>query len=159
MHLKMDHLKLIVADWSTLKKAASYVRQQVFILEQGFPSDSDLDHRDADAQHIVAFDTQKNTGNNYHNGHNALGTARLISTGQLGRLAVIKQYRGQGLGQMIVKTLINYARAQNYNQMFLHAQITTIDFYKRLGFNAEGKSFFELNVEHILMRQTLTKSS
>ncbi len=87
----------------------------------------------------------------YQNGQ-CVGTARLVSLGnqsmQIGRMAVLAKYRGNGIGQRILKELIQLARTQGSTSIILHAQITAIAFYEKLGFLPKGPEYQEAGIAH-----------
>src|SRR5690554_4831795 len=110
-------------DWETLAEQAREIRHQVFIIEQKVPEDEEWDGRDRVCLHFLA----------YYQGR-ALGTARLLPDGHLGRVAVLKEGRGLGLGLRLVEAAIAAARQQGHAQLELAAQLHALPFYQRLGF-------------------------
>ncbi|BEI43165.1 GNAT family N-acetyltransferase [Polynucleobacter sp. HIN10] len=126
--------------WDEAKDLAYPIRLTVFVHEQGVPEELELDDDDAIAWHVVVLD---------HG--NAIATGRLLKNGKIGRLAVLKEYRGLGLGGELMKTLLSYGRQEGIKQFFLHAQTTAIGFYERHGFKAIDLPFEEAGIDHIKM--------
>ena len=124
----------------TFKKEMIYIRETVFCDEQGFSRDIELDGLDDDCVHVLAK----------FNGH-FIGTGRMQKDGHIGRIAVLKDYRGQKIGTQIIKTLINHAKESGLNRVFLGSQIQAISFYESLEFVQYGEVFLEEGVEHIYM--------
>ena len=116
------------------------IRNEVFTKEQNVDSSMDFDGLDDEAIHVLIA-----CNNDF------VGTGRMLKDGHIGRLAVLKEYRGQGLGNCIVKALIEEAVKWDLKRVYLGAQKHAIDFYRKLGFSAYGESFNEVNIEHVSM--------
>jgi predicted GNAT family N-acyltransferase len=129
------------------------IRTAVFQLEQGIDPSLDWDGLDLKSIHLLATV-----------GGEGAGCARLreyadASALKLERLAVLKAYRHQGIGREIVHTAIAYSQSQEYATLILHAQLPTVEFYKRLGFMAVGNPFEEAAIMHLKMEKTLLEPS
>ena len=139
-----------IADWATLQEAAAQVRVAVFVQEQGIPAEEEWDFEDATALHAVLFDTSGQ----------ALGTARLLQTevgvAKIGRMAVLREYRGQGLGQRLLKAMLSTARRRDDQQVLLSAQRSAEGFYARYGFEPVGEPYDEVGIAHRAMRLRLS---
>jgi predicted GNAT family N-acyltransferase len=134
-----------LARWDEVGTLAGAIRVRVFVEEQGVPVELEWDEADAQCWHAIAYDAD----------HAAVGTGRLLPDGHIGRMAVLAQARGQGLGMAILRALIDQARALGYDQVMLHAQTHAEPFYQRAGFVREGAVFMEAGIEHVAMRLTL----
>lgn len=125
------------------------VRMQVFVEEQGVPADMELDELDETADHFLArLDGQP------------VGAGRLIvrdEVGVLGRLAVLPQTRGTGLGVALVRAIEERVRARGLPALELHAQTQAEGFYERLGYRAYGEIGLDAGIPHIWMRKNLTE--
>jgi len=122
---------------------AHAIRRAVFIEEQGTPEAVELDDSDAGAIHLVAY-----------NGGQAVATGRIIIDGEayfLGRVAVLKECRGQGYGDFVMRLLIRRAFELGGMRQLIHAQIQAKGFYEKLGFAAFGDEFMEADIPHIMM--------
>ncbi|MCM1981863.1 GNAT family N-acetyltransferase [Lyngbya confervoides] len=125
-------------------QSISGIRHRVFGQEQGIDPALDWDGKDSEAVHVLAsLDRQP------------VGVARLREIGprrlKLERLAVLPDYRQQGIGSELVYTAIAYGRQQGYVEIVLHAQSPTVPFYDRLGFHPVGEIFHEAGLEHQAM--------
>ncbi|MDH5553187.1 MAG: GNAT family N-acetyltransferase, partial [Nitrosomonas sp.] len=80
-----------------------------------------------------------------------IGTARLLLNGHIGRMAVLKNWRNQGVGSAMLQHLLDEMRNRGIQYAVLNAQITATDFYRRFGFQAEGEEFMEAGIPHIRM--------
>jgi predicted GNAT family N-acyltransferase len=66
---------------------------------------------------------------------------------KLERFAVIKQYRGYGVGKALVLFILEELKMEE--SIYLHAQESVIKFYTKLGFKIVGDRFFEADIPHI----------
>ena len=129
------------ADWQTWHHSLATVRRRVFIEEQGVPEAMEWDEHDTTARHILALSRQQIP----------IGSARLLDTGQIGRMAVLPEWRHQGIGQQLLKVTLKMAQAQGLNTLFLHAQIQAASFYQPFGFVIQGEPFTEAGITHVKM--------
>lgn len=125
------------------------IRQEVFVKEQKVPQEIEIDKNEAYAIHFVLYnDLEK-----------AVATVRLLpldeTTLKLQRMAVLKEFRGYGFGRLLLMDAERFAKQQNFKEIKLGAQITAVDFYHSLGFQAEGPNFFEAGIEHTPMHKEL----
>lgn len=135
-------VRLIRTDWASEGPALLAVRHRVFVEEQGVPLALEHDEHDASATHLLAL----------VDGDGPVGAARMLDDGQIGRMAVLAEWRGQGIGTAMLRELLDLAADQGIGAPFLHAQCRAIGFYKRLGFQAQGPEFLDAGIPHRLMR-------
>lgn len=124
-----------------------FVRRKVFIDEQRVPEKLEIDEYDKTSEHVVIYQDGK-----------PLATGRLVNIdGEdlLGRIAVIKEYRGYGLGKVVVDSLTEKAEEKGLKEIHLHAQLTARGFYEKLGFEAYGPIFDDAGIDHISMKKKL----
>ena len=142
------HLDIIIRPWQEAQKDAFKVRHEVFILEQGVPADLEIDEFDPVAFHALAYSDNA-----------CIGTARLHINddrlGQIGRMAVLSPFRNKGLGRQIMKALIETAKSKGISSLILHAQVSAIPFYEKLGFIANGPIYDEAGIPHRNMMMVL----
>jgi predicted GNAT family N-acyltransferase len=79
----------------------------------------------------------------------------MLPDGHVGRIAVHKEWRGQGVGTRITEYLTDVARERGFAEIYLHSQAQAAEFYTRLGFEARGQTFMEAGIEHVLMVRIL----
>lgn len=116
------------------------IRRIVFIDEQGVSLEDEIDGRDPEAIHLLAL----------HEGQ-SVGTARLLlkgDVGKIGRVAVLKPYRGLGLGQDLVRFAVDELGRRGALRATLGAQTHAIGFYEALGFAATGPEFIDAGIPH-----------
>ena len=84
-----------------------------------------------------------------------IGTGRILSDGHIGRLAVLKKYRGHGAGKLSMKELMKWAQDMNLENVWLSSQWHAHSFYLDLGFVCVGEIYEEAGIDHIKMYRTL----
>ena len=133
-------------DWQLARQYAEPIRRRVFIEEQSVPEEMEWDEMDETATHAVAINESGV----------AVGYARLITNQQVGRMAVLAEYRRQGIGSALLQALETLARQKHYDYLSLHAQVHALSFYEQQGYRGEGDVFDEAGIPHIRMIKTLT---
>lgn len=142
----LQDYRIVLGDWATCGRDAAAVRHEVFVLEQRVPIEEELDGRDEECVHAVAYDAVGTP----------VGTGRLLPDGHIGRMAVRRPERGRGVGSMLLNCLVDEARRRGHLQVSLAAQVHAQAFYAAHGFLAEGPVFLDAGIDHINMRRVLT---
>ncbi|WP_067830736.1 GNAT family N-acetyltransferase [Nocardia inohanensis] len=128
-------------------KDAYAVRIKVFVDEQGVPPELELDELDEVADHFLGrIDGAP------------MGAGRMLvrdDVALLGRLAVLKETRGTGLGVALVRAIEERARERGLAAVELHSQTHARGFYERLGYEAYGEIEMDAGIPHIWMRREL----
>jgi predicted GNAT family N-acyltransferase len=130
------------ADWVADGPALRAIRTEVFVEEQQVPVELEWDADDERARHVLALTADGS----------AVGTGRLLPDGRIGRMAVLRPWRGKGAGAALLTELLRIAQAAGLDDLALHAQIHAIGFYVRFGFQPEGETFLEAGIPHRAMR-------
>lgn len=125
------------ATWPDDKQQLLSIRTRAFVDEQQEPADEKLDEHDTTAQHWLAYDTDK-----------PVGAIRLVNSSKVGRLAVLPEYRGKGVGGALMRRIILDASSGGITNLTLQAQAQTIPFYEKFGFQARGPEFEEAGITH-----------
>ena len=136
-------------DYATGLAELRAVRETVFVREQQVPLEEEWDALDPLSRHVLARDTAGLP----------IGTGRLTPEHRIGRMAVLADWRGQGVGEAMLATLIAEARKQGWPAVSLNAQVSAETFYARQGFIPEGERFMEAGIEHQSMRRALAGST
>jgi len=131
--------------WDKARDGASRIRFAVFVEEQGVPAEIEMDAHDAVCIHALA-----RTANG-----EAVATGRLLPDGHIGRMAVLKPWRGKGAGGRVLEALLERARQRGDPVAVLSAQTHAIAFYRRYGFVETGSVYEEAGIPHQDMRRTL----
>ncbi|MDE3237971.1 MAG: GNAT family N-acetyltransferase [Paracoccaceae bacterium] len=128
--------------------ACRALRRVVFIEEQGVPEADELDDKDGEAIHLLATDAGR-----------PVGTARLLlmgKTGKIGRVCVLKEMRGTGLGAALIRAAVDRLRQiEGIATVKLGAQVHALGFYEKLGFTAFGPVYDDAGIPHQDMALTL----
>ena len=127
--------------WNKLEQDVKFIRKQVFIIEQNIPEEEEWDDQDMISDHFVVYDQDQ-----------PIATARLLQNNSVGRVAVLKAYRGQGIGRMIMLEIIRQAHQQDRKFLHLSSQVHAISFYEKLGFSIQGDAYDECGIPHIKMQ-------
>ena len=138
-----------IVTYDKLHTDAIMIRKVVFEDEQGFEEEFDeIDENDI-AKHMV-----------FYKGGEPIGTCRYyMQDGEyrIGRIAVIKEYRGKGLGEFIVRVAEDKVFEIGGRESVLSAQVRAKGFYEKIGYAEEGEIYMEEMCPHIKMRKKLTK--
>jgi predicted GNAT family N-acyltransferase len=129
--------------WEDAEKEAAAIRFRVFVDEQKVPAEIELDEWDAVCVHVIA----RCEGI-------AVGTGRLLPDGHIGRMAVLKEWRGKGVGDAMLQALIDLARTRGDKEVVLSAQTHALGFYRKHGFVEEGALYEDAGIPHQAMRKT-----
>lgn len=125
------------ADWKRDGAALKHVRETVFIVEQRVPAALEWDDFDTASEHALA-----------EADGSPIGTGRLLPDGHIGRLAVLAEWRGRGVGTAMFELLLSLARQRGLRRIQLNAQTRALEFYARFGFRAEGLEFDDAGILH-----------
>lgn len=138
-----------VVRWDAERERLREVRHEVFIVEQSVPPELEWDAADAASRHALALDADGA----------AIGCARLLPDGSIGRVAVRRSWRGRGVGSAMLMRLMDVARYAGFGGVLLNARSDTCDFYTRHGFVAHGEEFMEAGIRHRRMQRSLQERS
>lgn len=141
-----DDIIIRQAKWPKDIAPLREVRTVVFIEEQHVSEEEEWDGLDDQCTHVLA---ELGDGT-------PVGTGRLLPDGKIGRMAVMKEYRGRGVGGRILEFLMQIARDQGHEKVVLASQVHAIPFYERFGFTAYGEEFPDAGIPHRWMKARLT---
>lgn len=134
-----------VADYQTDLEALRAVREPVFVQEQQVPIEEEWDALDPLSLHVIARDLQRHP----------IGAGRLTPERKIGRMAVLRDWRGKGVGAAMLQLLLDQARARGYAEVALNAQVDAMGFYRGFGFEPYGEEFMEAGIRHQAMRRAI----
>jgi predicted GNAT family N-acyltransferase len=133
--------------WIAHRDALRAVRRTVFVEEQNVPEELEWDDEDEASEHALASAADGTP----------IGTGRLLRDGHIGRMAVLREWRGRGIGNALMRHLLARARALGHATVKLHAQTHAVGFYRKHGFAVEGGEFMEAGIPHVAMVRSLTR--
>ena len=124
--------------WQKSRDSLSAIRELVFIQEQQVPVALEWDGLDEAAVHLLAWNL----------GGTPIGCARLLPDYKLGRMAVLPEYRMQGVGSAILQAAVEYAAEACWSHISISAQIQAIGFYIKSGFVLAGGEYMDAGIPH-----------
>ena len=132
-------IEIVRCELSAYDYAIRTVRETVFVEEQGVPVELEMDDRDRICKHVLALVDDC-----------PAGTVRLDipKGGKVGRLAVIANFRRQGLGRRLMQEIEAIGRDHQLPKLWCHAQKTAIPFYQSLGYSVTSPEFLEAGIVH-----------
>jgi predicted GNAT family N-acyltransferase len=138
-------ISIRLCNWDQARADAGRIRELVFVREQGVPPALEMDDQDALCDHALA----------YADDGTAIATGRLLPDGHIGRMAVLKEWRGIGVGALVLRVLVDQARARRHASAQLNAQVYAAGFYRRYGFEVSGPEFMDAGIAHVPMQLDL----
>lgn len=142
----MTEFRVRRARWPDDMQALKTVRERVFVQEQHVPAALEWDGLDEHCIHALAEDL---------NGQ-PIATGRMKADGKIGRIAVLKNWRGKQVGNGIMGELFKAAHEQQLKECYLDSQLSALGFYQNLGFIEEGEEFMDAGIPHLRMRLKLS---
>ena len=135
-----NNLKIEIVKWIDGLSQLKNIRDKVFIQEQKVTPQLEWDGMDEKAIHFLVFNDKA-----------AIGCARAIVIKdhmQLGRMAVLKEYRGQGIGGALIEKAMTIAKLNQLSAIYISAQCHAIDFYKKFGFEVTSDIYLDAEIPH-----------
>jgi len=129
-----------VADPAELEKVFA-IRKEVFVGEQNCPPELEWEHED-ESNHFLATVNDEPAG--------ASRWRKTDKGYKLERFAVLKEFRGEGVGQALVQAVLNDL-PKDADYVYLHAQVQAVTLYERFGFEKTGPEFEEAGIRHYKM--------
>jgi predicted GNAT family N-acyltransferase len=144
MKPQLSQVEITQVTWQEAENYLRAVRTPVFIVEQLVTPEFEWDELDASAVHLLAVLNNK-----------PVGCLRIINFHKIGRMAVLKEYRGFGVGRALLATAIEICKSQDSMQIILSAQTHAIGFYQRCGFQVTSEVYQDLHIPHVDMQMAL----
>ena len=137
-------MQMRIGTFDEFAEAIRHVRRTVFVEEQGVPEGEEFDESDPVCEHAVVLQDGA-----------VVATGRVDTTGRIGRVAVLREARGRGIGRSVMQALEQRARELGCRRAWMHAQVHAIGFYRTLGYVASGEEFMEAGIRHVTMARPL----
>jgi predicted GNAT family N-acyltransferase len=136
--------------WEQAAPLLKNVREQVFVCEWRIPKNIEFDQKDRFAYHVLACNdlTQE-----------PIGTGRILSTGEISRIAVLKSCRKDQVDKVILQALFVIAREMNLKEIFIYSPLASIDYFRKFNFNTSGAVFMEAGLPRQKMNCPLDNAS
>lgn len=140
-------MEVRVVDTEKERNDAFHVRHTVFVEEQNVPAELEIDEHEDKAIHFVAYD---------QNSPVAAGRFRVLSErAKVERICVLHDYRGTGLGFLLMNAIENHAKLLRLKGAKLNAQISALGFYEKLGYRIVSEEFMDAGIPHVTMIKDL----
>lgn len=120
------------------QKLIKAVRHAVFVVEQDVDPSLEWDGSDIECRHVLAVSAEGLP----------IATGRISTGGKIGRMAVLKGWRGQNVGRAVLTKLIDVGIEQGLNRLELSSQLHAIAFYQKAGFREHGDVYLDANIPH-----------
>lgn len=138
----MVNIKFITAE-DTEFKFVKAIRTAVFTDEQGADADREFDSLDSISDFALLYENE-----------NAVAAARVVKTPKgykIGRIAVLKKYRGKGYGEAVVRAVTQKAFDCGADTVYVDAQNHAVPFYEKIGFKVMGGEIIDRGLPHTPM--------
>lgn len=142
------NLEIVPVTWACAKQDLMQVRTSVFIDEQKVEPDFEWDELDFNAVHLLALADNQ-----------AIACLRIIDHQKIGRMAVLKPWRGMGIGNAMLNEAIEICRQQGSQKINLSAQTHAVGFYSKAGFKVLSDEYCDVNIPHVDMQLILDNKS
>ena len=150
MKPQLKNIKITQVSWRQAESDLRAVRTPVFIVEQFVTPEFEWDEKDASAVHLLA------TLEDLNSAPQPIACLRIIDYHKIGRMAVLKEWRGMGLGAALLLEAVKICQAHGSKQMYLSAQTHAIGFYIRCGFKVTSEVYQDVHIPHVDMQLELS---
>ncbi|WP_085297297.1 GNAT family N-acetyltransferase [Cognaticolwellia mytili] len=120
--------------WEQAAPLLKNVREQVFVCEWRIPKNVEFDQKDRYAFHVLACKDIS---------QEPIGTGRILSTGEISRVAVLKSCRKDEVDKVILQALFTIAREMSLKEIFIYSPLDSIAYFRKFNFNTAGAVFME----------------
>lgn len=137
-------------EWGQAAPLLKDVREQVFICERRIPKHIEFDKKDRYAHHILACNDKDKT---------PVGTGRILTSGEIGRIAVLKSYRKDKVDKIILQQLFSIAKELNLKSIFIYSPLHATNYFQQLNFTISGNVFMEAGIPRQKMSCAIDNAS
>jgi predicted GNAT family N-acyltransferase len=140
----IDNFHIQTVTWASHQPQLRAVRTPVFIEEQAVTPEFEWDDIDTTAVHLLALLDNE-----------PIACLRIIEYKKIGRMAVLKSYRGRGLGAALLREAVAICKKQGSKSVHLSAQTHAIEFYRKAGFKQISDEYCDVDIPHVDMQLDL----
>lgn len=133
-------------DWGEAKHKLSELREKVFVCEWRIPKEYEFDQQDNTSFHVLVRD-DSNSG---------IATGRITPNGEIGRIAVVPEYRGPEVYQTLFQALLGIARQNSLDNVSVLCELEGVAYYQQHGFRPVGSVFMDAGIPRQRMQVTVT---
>lgn len=150
MKPQLKNAKISEVSWRDAESHLRAVRTPVFIVEQFVTPEFEWDELDASAVHLLAMLEDLNLE------PQPIACLRIIDYHKIGRMAVLKEYRGMGLGAALLLEAVHICKLHGSTSIYLSAQTHAIAFYEKCGFKVTSAEYQDVHIPHVDMQLELS---
>lgn len=132
-------------DWKQDKHRLSKLRERVFVYEWRIPKEYEFDQHDYDSEHVLVLDEDDLE----------VATGRLTPQGEIGRIAVIPEFRGPEIYETLFHALLHIAKMKNLKDVSMQCALDGVQYYEKQGFKAIGAVYMDAGTPRQRMACTL----
>ncbi len=127
---------------------AFFIREEVFVKEQGIPLPLEKDEYDKIATHFVAY---------FDNRPIAAGRVRFSENqiASVDRVCVMPNFRRKQIGVLMMQSLEQYIQGSNIKKVKINAQTHAIPFYEKQQYYITSPEFLDAGIPHRAMEKVL----
>ena len=133
-----NNYRICEVNWNEQHTLLRQIRYQVFVCELRVNPRTEFDKQDPDAWHVLALD----------NSNTPIGTGRLSRRGEIGRIAVLINYRDMGIGSAIARSLIKLAQFHQLDDVSLTPELTWVKQFVACQACPVGPVFMDSGIPH-----------
>lgn len=145
----ISQVTIFTGSFAGFKELVMPVRIEVFVNEQEVPIELEQDERDSVCLHVLASINDQPVGT---------GRVDIENGGKIGRIAVLSEFREQGIGKAIMSQLETIAQEHQLSKVYLNSQVAAVEFYEKQGFTPTGEHFVEADIDHVKMIKSLKEN-
>ncbi|WP_206486560.1 GNAT family N-acetyltransferase [Thalassotalea sp. G2M2-11] len=120
--------------WEQAAPLLRNVREKVFVCERRIPKRIEFDKKDRHAYHMLVCDDVS---------QEPVATGRILSTGEISRIAVLMSYRKKNVDQIVMKGLLAIAKDLNLDEVFIYSPLESVNYFRKFNFTSAGAVFME----------------
>lgn len=124
-------------DWEQASPLLKNIREKVFICEWRIPKKIEFDRHDKHAHHMIVCDDET---------QEAVATGRILNSGEISRIAVLKAYRQHQVDKVVLRGLLNVAKQIGLNEVFINSPLTKVEHYRNNHFDIAGNVYMEAGI-------------
>jgi len=136
--------------WEQAAPLLKNVREQVFVYERRIPKNIEFDRKDLFACHVLACHDKT---------QEPVGTGRILSSGEISRIAVLKYYRKDHVDKIILQALFKIAQEMDLKEIFIYSPLDAIDYFRKFNFDTAEAVFMEAGMPKQKMTCSLSEVS
>lgn len=137
-------------NWQIAKELLRSVREKVFVCEWRIPKKVEFDQHDKHAVHVLVCDDRT---------QEPIATGRILASGEISRIAVLRNHRGKEADKLVLECLLKTAREQGNTEVFVNVSLDAVDYFRSHHFEPIGAVYMEAGLPRQTMSIQLSETS